>query len=71
MGPCEAASEAALKNDSEDSCNLARRQLVHLLRDGKLSCREKEVEMREAWKRRLSREGKGFKMGGGAGLCLF
>lgn len=29
-----------------------------------MSCREKEVEMREAWERRLSRGGEGFKMWG-------
>lgn len=34
-----------------------------------MSCRDKEVEMREAWER-ISREGEGFKMGVGGRLVF-
>lgn len=60
----------ALRNDSEGSCNLApncwRMVTFDFLRSGKMSHRDKEVEMRKAWER-ISREVEGFKMGDGAG----
>ena len=80
VGQCEAAPRLLKGHDPEGSCNQAptRRNppedgslSVGLLRGGKLAVDKRSRETREAWERRICREGEGFKNRGEAVSVCF